>query len=90
MICIYSYFKIIGDCLMFFDDILKTEYLETEYYVLGNENFSLDFGANILNLMFLNDLFMHFNVWYMLRFDNVTDLSLFFKFILFQKLISSL
>ena len=61
MICIYSYFKIIGDFFMFFDDILNLN-LETEYYFLDNENFSFHFGADILNLLFLNDLFTHFSI----------------------------
>ena len=55
----------------------------TEYDPSRNSSSSFDVGADILNLLFLYDSFIFFHVYYMLRFDRATHLSLLFKFIFF-------
>ena len=42
----------------------------------GNLNSSFHVGADILNLLFLDDTFIFFHVYYKLRFDKTTYFSL--------------
>ena len=47
-------------------------------------------GADILNLLFFYNFSLFFHVYYLVRFDKATCLSLFFKFILSERLSNTL
>ena len=50
------YWRIISHCFMFFNDILKKNWIsDAEYDPVGNSNFSLHIDPDILSLMLLFD-----------------------------------
>ena len=63
---------------------------DTEYDLSGNLHLLLHVGADILHLLFLNDLFIFFHVHQMVRLDKATYLSLLLKIMLFERFSISL
>ena len=63
---------------------------DIEYDLLGNSSSSFHVGDEILNLLFLYDFFILFDVYYKLKFDKGIYIALPFKFILAVRLSNSL
>ena len=63
---------------------------DTKYDPLGNSNLSFHVLVDVLNLLFLYNFLKLKSIYYKLRFDKATNLSLHFKFILSERLSNSL
>ena len=73
---IYSYWRIIRHCFMFFEYISKYSWIYgTKYNPSNNSNLSFQIGADILNVLLLYDSLIFFHGEYMLRFHKATYLS---------------